>query len=126
MLDYQISKRLNIFWIILTIVLILIIIFLGYRYSNIKTELIETQANVDSQVFNNKVLDFTNLFIESVLQSNEEVDFETRLKLEGSVRDLSDEEILVAWNRFVNAPDNNSAQKEVKELLALLVDKINN
>ncbi|MFA4818009.1 MAG: hypothetical protein WC608_04795 [Parcubacteria group bacterium] len=77
-----------------------------------------------AQKANGQVLAFANLFIEKVLQSGKEVDFETRLDLENSVRDLNDKEILAQWQKFTQAKDQAGAQNEVKNLLKLLVQKI--
>ncbi|MFC1613147.1 hypothetical protein ACFL23_02330 [Patescibacteria group bacterium] len=69
-------------------------------------------------------MDFTKLFIEKVLQAEQEVDFETRLKLENGVRDLGDANILAEWEKFINSEDADGAQNAVKNLLAILVEKI--
>lgn len=119
-------SRSNIVYVILLIILVIVAVGLGYQYYNTQNELTKLQANVEKQVVNNKVLDFTSFFIKSVLQAEGEVDFETRLKLEGLVRNLNDKEILEVWNKFVNAPDDNIAQEEVKTLLYMLVEKVRN
>lgn len=73
---------------------------------------------------NNKVLAFTQMFITNVLKADQEVDFETRLKLETAVRDLGDPQIREQWDRFVNSKTETQAQQEVENLLELLVNKI--
>lgn len=73
---------------------------------------------------NGKILSFTELFIEKVLTSGQEVDFDTRLELETMVRNLNDAEILSQWQRFTGALDNYTASIEAKSLLNLLVKKI--
>jgi hypothetical protein len=72
---------------------------------------------------NQEVSEFHEFFIRSVLQTEGEIDFETRLKLEGKVRALNDPEILGAWNNFVNAPSEEEAQIILKQLLLVLVKK---
>ena len=94
------------------------------KYSSLKTELKKTQEAVKSQQINEKTLNFTSLFIDKVLKAKEEIDFETRLKLENAVRDLKDEEILTQWNKFIESGTEEEAQKEVKNLLEMLVGKI--
>lgn len=73
--------------------------------------------------YNDKSLRFLQMFIKTVLKSNKEVDFETRLKLENTVRELNDPKILAQWQKFVNSQSETEAQGNVKELLDLLVDK---
>ncbi len=70
------------------------------------------------------VLNFIKFFIEKVLKAENEVDFETRLKLKNAVRNLSDEEILNQWNKFVESKTENEAQEEAKNLLEMLINKI--
>lgn len=77
-----------------------------------------------AQQVNLKILSFTNQFIEKVLMSSQEVDFDTRLMLETMVRDLENPEILSQWQAFTNAQDNQTASREAKNLLNLLVKKI--
>ena len=67
---------------------------------------------------------FGQLFIEKVLEAQGEVEFETRLELENAVRDLNDEELLNQWKLFVASGDETSAQKEVRNLLKMLMNKI--
>ena len=113
-----------------TILIIVILIlfgsnvFLGAKYFAAQKELREVKAIIQIQEINDKVLDFTKLFIAEVLKSEEEIDFETRLQLENAVRDLDDEEILSQWNKFTASKTEVEAQKEVKNLLEMLVDKI--
>lgn len=64
------------------------------------------------------------MFINDVLKSEGEVNFETRLKLENAVRNLQDEEILAQWQKFTNTQKEADAQTEVKVFLEMLVNKI--
>jgi Na+-transporting NADH:ubiquinone oxidoreductase subunit NqrC len=111
---------------ILIIILILLVgnVFLGIKYFSVIKELRQTQAALEIQVINDKVLEFANLFIEKVLKSETEVDFETRLKLENAVRNLGDEEILNQWQKFTESKTESDAQAEVKNLLGMLINKI--
>lgn len=111
---------------ILIIILILLAgnIFLGAKYFSVVKELRQTQATLQTQTTNEKVLEFTKLFIGEVLKAQNEVDFDTRLKLETAVRNLGDEEILNQWQKFVDSKTESGAQEEVKNLLEMLVGKI--
>ena len=116
-----------------TILLIIILIlfggnvFLGAKYFAVQKELKETKAMLeiqDEQKINEKVLDFTKLFIAEVLKSEDEIDFETRLTLENSVRELNDDEILNQWRKFTASETEIEAQEEVKNLLELLINTV--
>ncbi len=112
---------------ILIIVILLLMggnVYHGFKYLNAQKELRQTQTALEIQVINDKVLEFSKLFIEKVLKAETEVDFETRLKLENAVRNLGDEEILARWTNFVDSKSESEAQKNVKDLLELLVNKI--
>lgn len=75
-------------------------------------------------LLNEKIVQFLKLFVGKVLQSDQEVDFETRLLLENAVRDLKDEGVLMQWQKFTQSQTEPEAQKEVKNLIELLVNKI--
>lgn len=111
---------------ILIIILILLAgsVFLGVKYFSVVKELRQTQATLQTQTTNEKVLEFTKLFIGEVLKADSEVSFDTRLKLETAVRNLGDEEILNQWQKFVDSKTESGAQEEVKNLLEMLVNKI--
>lgn len=94
------------------------------KYRNTKKEAEKILASFENQKINEKVLDFTKFFIEKVLKAEAEVDFETRLKLETSVRDLNNEEILTQWKKFTESETENQAQEEVKNLLEILIKNI--
>ncbi len=99
-------------------------VFFGVKYFVVQKELHQTQTALEAQKTNEKVLEFTKLFIGSVLKAKTEVDFETRLGLENTVRNLGDEEILAQWQKFTESKTETDAQKEVKNLLAMLISKI--
>jgi len=112
--------------LILIIVLILLAanVFLGVKHISLVKELRQTQAALQTQKTNEKVLGFLKLFIKEVLKAETEVNFETRLKLENAVRNLEDEEILTQWKKFTESKTEVEAQEEVKNLLEMLVNKI--
>ncbi|MCH8244600.1 hypothetical protein IIB97_01790 [Patescibacteria group bacterium] len=99
-------------------------VFFGFQYVNLQKEFKQTQAQLAAQRTNEKVLVFIKLFVGEVLQSDEEVNFETRLLLENSVRAIGDEEILAQWRSFTESTTEVQAQGEVKNLLVLLVRKL--
>ena len=110
-----------------TIIILILLagsVFFSVKYIALQKELRQTQAALDVQKTNEKVLDFTKLFIEKVLKAETEVDFETRLNLENAVRNLGDEEILAQWQKFIESKTEVQAQEEVKNLLEMLVNKI--
>jgi len=99
-------------------------IYLGYNYLLATEELQKIKSAEAKVVSNEKVIDFTSLFIKKVLQADKEVDFETRLSLENAVRNLKDEEIMAQWSNFVGSKTEAEAQNSVKNLLGILVAKI--
>lgn len=99
-------------------------VFFGTNSFQAQKKFEERQQIVHAQVLNEKVLDFSRMFIYNVLQAEKEVDFEIRLKLENSVRSIGDEDILEQWQKFIASKDEVQAQKEVKNLLSLLLSKI--
>lgn len=112
---------------ILIIILLFLLagcVFFGFKYFSVQKELRQTRAALETQKTNEKVLDFTKLFIGKVLKAETEVDFETRLNLENAVRNLNDEEILAQWQKFAGSETEAIAQEEVKNLLEMLVNKI--
>ncbi len=113
--------------ILITIILLLMIgnVFFGFKYLTVQKELKLIQANLKKQEINQKILNFISLFIKKVLKAKGEVDFETRLKLENAVREIRDKEILEKWQNFTNSQTEEEAQENVKDLLEILVDKIN-
>lgn len=112
--------------ILLILVLVLLAgdIFLGVKYFTVVRQLQHTEAALKAEQTNEAVLAFTKLFITTVLKAETEVDFDTRLKLETAVRNLDDEEILTQWTRFIESKTEIDAQTEVKNLLELLINKI--
>ena len=123
-LDHKPINTTRLILIVIILILLASNIFLRVHYFYSQKELKETKSALETQVMNGKVLDFSKLFIEKVLKAEEEINFEDRLKLENTVRNLNDEEILAQWNKFIESKDEMEAQREVKNLLELLVNKI--
>jgi len=110
---------------LLIVLLVLTNIATGYFFYTKCADAVSLQNVIDKQKTNTKVVVFTQALIEKVLKSTTPVDFENRLALENMVRDLGDKAILDEWNKFVNSADSNQAQIEIKNLLDMLVKKIN-
>jgi len=99
-------------------------VFFGFNYFFLNQELQTVKTEQTKSDLNTKVLAFTSLFIQKVLQANTEVDFETRLSLENAVRDLKDDQIMAEWQNFTASTTEAGAQASVKKLLGILVSKI--
>ena len=110
----------------LTIILVLFASNVFFAVTLVKTqnELSEAKQNLEENKTREPILKFTNLFIERILKAEGEVSFDTRLDLENAVRNLNDSEILNQWKKFVDAKDEIEAQREVKNLLGILSDKV--
>ena len=112
---------------ILSIVILILIvgnIFFAAKYFSTQKELNQIKTIANAKNTNEKVLNFTKLFIAEVLKADGEVNFETRLKLENAVRDLNDEKTLNQWQKFVESETEEEAQTEVKNLLEMLIERI--
>lgn len=99
-------------------------VFFAMQYIAVRQELQNVQASLTTQRINERVLVFAQLFVEKVLTVGGETDFDTRLLLENSVRTIGDEEILTQWKRFTESTTEREAQTEVRNLLSLLLKKM--
>lgn len=90
--------------------------WLSFNLAKVNKLYKEKQANL-------KVLAFRNMFTEEVLLADKEIDFDTRLALETSVRDLNNSEIFNQWQEFTKASTKEIASIQAKKLLRLLVEK---
>lgn len=99
-------------------------LFFTYNYFTVKRQLDLINSHQSKIELNQHVLNFTEMFIKDVLQAESEVDFDTRLSLENTVRDLNDEEISMIWKDFTKSKTEKEAQDNVKKLLGVLVDKV--
>lgn len=84
----------------------------------------QTTNAFQTQQTNNDVLSFTDMFVEKILMANKEIDFDTRLELETTVRSLNDSAIFEQWQAFTKAETKEDASNRAKQLLNLLVKKI--
>lgn len=109
-------------------VLVLILIagnsyFLAKNVS-LEAQLKQANLSLESRKSSEQISAFARLFVQKVLKSDKEVDFESRLELENAVRGLDDAEMLDGWNKLVNSKDEKEAQAAVKGLLEMIVNKI--
>ena len=111
-------------FVLIILILVFISVFFVFKYRSAMKELRLIKENSVNQELNVKTIDFTDFFIKNVLQAQEEIGFETRLKLENMVRDLKDQEILIQWNKFVNSKTSEEAQAETGNLLKILIENI--
>ena len=109
---------------VLIVLLTMTTAFFGLRSDQAQEELSNLSQKQVINDLNRDVLAFTQLFIEKVLKAEGEIDFETRLNLESSVRALKDDEILKAWQEFTGSTSEKAAQNAVKNLLGVFVSKI--
>ncbi|MEK7673762.1 MAG: hypothetical protein AAB371_01010 [Patescibacteria group bacterium] len=112
--------------LIVIFILILIVgnIFFGGQYFSISNKMTAIKRSAEIQKTNEKALNFGKLFIDTVLRSENEIGFETRLRLENAVRETGNKEILSAWQKFIDSKTEVEAQKSVKDLLEVLIDNI--
>jgi len=99
-------------------------IFFAYFYFSSCVKFSSAEKTIASQQVNEKILNFSQLFFEKVLQGTKEVSFDDRLQLENSVRALNDKEIFDSWTKFTNAKNQNEVQKNFYNLFQLLLNKI--
>jgi hypothetical protein len=120
----MIENNKRVFYIIVFGILLVGNVFFGLYYFTTVKELKDIQSTSSKTELNDKVLDFASMFIKKVLQADKEVDFETRLSLENAVRDLKDDQIMSEWQNFVGSKTETEAQNSVKNLLGILINKI--
>lgn len=111
--------------VIITGLVGVVILFVGQWYIYYK-DIKNTKNLLATYQKNEKVADFTKLFIAKVIKAKFDVSFEDRLQLENAVRAINDKAIFDQWQKFTEAKDPVQAQEEVKNLLELLADKATN
>jgi hypothetical protein len=128
MIDLSLGTVKTINWtqVVLTVAFVVLVasdvIFIS-KYTSASARANTAESALSKTQSNGKILDFTSLFIDKVLQSNAEISFDDRLVMENAVRDLKDPEISAEWQKFVKSSDEKSAQIEVTNLLKMLVEK---
>src|SRR3989339_1167681 len=124
---YLIAKLMNTKRLILLIVISLLTagnIYLGAQLFICKMELSRANQSLYIKQINEKTLVFAKLFVEKVLAGESEVDFEDRLQLENSIREINDPKIFDQWQKFIKSENDQQAQQEVRALFTMLLNKI--
>jgi len=104
--------------------LVLLILFILTLLNNFSLrEKIRTLESKNFQT-NEKILVFTEKFIDKVVKTNKEVTAEERLELENDLREINDSEIIQSWEKFVLSKNEDEAQKNIRDLLLTLLKKI--
>ena len=112
---------------ILSLVIALLVLsnaFFAVKYFNLDDRAVVAQDSQTENTNNAKVQDFAKLFVASVLKAEAAVDLETRVELENAVRATEDVEIIQKWQDFANSETDATVQKNLKDLIELLVNKI--
>jgi hypothetical protein len=107
---------------ILVILVLLVLIALTANVFLVRVIMKEREV-AEQQQINTKVLAFRDMFTQKVLLADGEVDFDTRLALETSVRNLNDTEVFAGWQVFTKSADKTEATANAKKLLELLIRK---
>lgn len=110
--------------IIFVIILLVGNIFFAGQYLYKLRELNSLKNTSESCKINAKIVNFSKMFIKSVLRSQNEIDFETRLKLENAVRNTGSKVIMTDWQNFIDSKTESQAQENVKNLLETLINNI--
>ena len=119
------NKKTRLILIIAFGALLIVAVYFILKTYSLSKALSIAKTDIASVQKNDKVIDFTRVFIEKVLNADREVDFNTRLQLENDVRNLKDDEILAGWQKFTESKTNTEAADNVKELLKILISKAN-
>lgn len=119
-------NRAKVIYSLVVVVLFAGMVFFALRCAASLSEVREAKALLERERTNSQMLDFTAMFIDKVVQSKEEVDFETRLALENKVRELNNQAVFDQWNKFTASKTEAAAQVEVKKLLLLLLSEAKN
>lgn len=109
---------------LIIVILLFLTIFLCVKLCFYQKTINTLSYQANTQKVNIKIFNFTKLFVEKVLASKEEVDFETRFKLENAIRDINDEEILNKWREFTESKNPDEVQDDVIALMQKLLDKM--
>ena len=119
----QIIRKGVISFLVIVILSAAVIALIGQNYVA-RRNLAVAENTIKEYQYNEKILSFAKLFITKVLKTEGDVSFEDRLKLENAIRDINDKAIFDQWQEFVNSESQIQAQIAVKDLLELLITKI--
>jgi hypothetical protein len=116
------SAKSKVLYSLLVLVLIAGNVYFALSCASARQVAKQAEVLTAREKINTQTLDFMKVFIEKVVQTDKEVDFETRLDLENRVRKLNNQQVLDQWNNFTKSATEAQAQVEVKKLLLLLID----
>lgn len=121
----QLIERLKDFKKIVIVILVLLLfnLFFAYKYFTLKKYFYQL-SSVSTESINEDVLNFAKFFVDNVLKADREVSLEMRLKMENDIKKINDPEITQKWENFVNSQTEDEAQRNVRELLKILLEKI--
>jgi len=114
----------KIVYLIIVLLLLMDIVFVGQYFASLERVKI-AQNLLATYQHNEKVINFAKMFVSKILKADGEVSFEDRLALENAVRDINSQPIFDQWQKFINAKNETEAQIELKNLLELLINKVN-
>ena len=117
------TKKNLIILIVLVAIAVFVLLFFQYLFLLQKDKI--NQEIIKSYKHNEKIIDFTKMFIKNVLKSDQVVPLSQVLLLENAARDIDNKIIYDKWQEFVNAKSPAEAQIEVKNLLEILLDRVN-
>ena len=67
---------------------------------------------------------FLKYFIDTVLNTEGEISFENRVKLENDVRQLHDADLTAQWELFIGSTNTKDAQSHAVKLMSMLTNKM--
>lgn len=117
------SSKLNI--LVISLLLLGNLAF-GLLYFQAQRELQGAVKILEKEARQEKIISFLQLLIDKVLNSNVEITFEDRFKMENLVRSLEDPVALAEWQKFVGSESDEAAQANFKTLLKALMDRLLN
>lgn len=111
-------------YLIIIVILLASNLFLGVKYFNADKELKETKNIITIQEEKTKFAEFNKTFIGEVLQTESEVNYDTRLKFDKMVKDIDDKDLTAQWQKFTDSQTEKEAQEETVKLLGLLAERV--
>ena len=107
----------------LLIFLVIFNIMLWSAYSARGVELRKAEDTISNTEHSRNILSFQKLFVEKVLKSDGEVNYNTRRELEQAVGKTNDDVVISAWNSFIEAKNETDGQIKVKDLISVLANR---
>ena len=117
------TKKIFIFLSIIIVVSAFIILL--SQYLIVSQEVKINRETIRVYQHNEKILNFTKLFVKYVLKSDGAVPLSQVLTLENAARDINNQLIYDEWQKFISAKSEQEAQIEVKNLLEMLIERVN-